>query len=286
MKKTILICTIGILAACSTKPLEVTIPQQESKTVVFSQVVPNRVMIIALTKSFGALDFQEEEDSLTENFLNNFLEDSATVTVSYNGNTDTLFRVEKGLYASINTIQYTNSLYELRIINSRGETVTSASNMLPQINFDSIRPIVYRGADTSTSIHFSFTDDPLAENFYMINYYKKNLVSGGLDINSIFNNGENNLIRTDIVSDIEFGEVFTDSVRFGSESLLANDTIAVSLSNISKEYYQFLDQRARSENIFTEITREPITYPTNVVNGYGFFNTHFPDVSIFDLNQY
>ena len=274
------------LNACITKPLEVDIPQQEPKTVVFSQVIPNQIMIVALSKSFGALDLQEDNgDTLSTALLDQLLDDNAIVTIEYDGIEDTLFRIEKGLYASINTPQRINTLYNLKIINDRGEHLHASSVMLEKVDFITLTPEIVQGEDTTVSISYAFEDLP-GNNWYMVNYYRKGNQSNGVDINSIFENGQNNLIRTELLSDATFNGTYTATSEFDRFEMSPNDTIAVTLSNISEDYFKYLDLRKRSGNLFSEITREPISYPTNVSNGYGFFNTHYPEIRIFDLNNY
>ena len=56
------------------------------------------------------------------------------------------------------------------------------------------------------------------------------------------------------------------------------DTAVVMFSNISEEYFRFLDARARGGNIISSVTGEPINHPTNVQGGYGYFNTHNPSI--------
>jgi Domain of unknown function (DUF4249) len=50
-----------------------------------------------------------------------------------------------------------------------------------------------------------------------------------------------------------------------------NDTLVVALSNIPKDYYEFLSAYKRSGNLFTQLIGEPINLPTNVQGGYGYF---------------
>ena len=78
--------------------------------------------------------------------------------------------------------------------------------------------------------------------------------------------------------------MYQDTVSL--ESVLPTDSLVMTLSNINEDYFNFLSLRKRSQNLFTEIVNEPINYPTNVENGLGFFNTHFPDIYFFDLNEY
>jgi hypothetical protein len=287
MKYTLITFLALIFTACQTKPLEVSIPQQEQKTVVFSQVIPGQTMIVALTKSFGALELQPNQgDSVGTDFLDTLLEDDATVTISYGGRTDTLFQIEKGLYASINTPQNSGIIYDLKIITDQGKEVTASAYMLPKVDFTSVSPSVNIGKDTTTTIKYTFDDFPNQENWYMINFYKQARELSGLDVNSIFINGSNNLVRTEIVSDATFNQEYSGSSTFDASEMSPSDTIAVTISNINEQYFKFLDLRKRGGNIFSEVTREPISYPSNVNNGYGFFNTHYPDIKIYDLNEH
>jgi hypothetical protein len=61
------------------------------------------------------------------------------------------------------------------------------------------------------------------------------------------------------------------------------DTIAVSLSNISEEYYRFMQLRVNNKFGPLEFISEPLNYPTNVVGGRGYFNLYVPDVRFFIL---
>ena len=61
------------------------------------------------------------------------------------------------------------------------------------------------------------------------------------------------------------------------------DSLMILLSNISEGYYSFLMSRERSGNFLAEATNEPINYPSNVENGLGYFNTHYPSLRFFDL---
>jgi hypothetical protein len=55
------------------------------------------------------------------------------------------------------------------------------------------------------------------------------------------------------------------------------DTIAVSISNISEPYYEFMKLRQDNRFNFIEYLSEPLNYPTNVKGGRGFFNLYKPD---------
>ena len=271
--------------SCIPDPLPLKIPQAESKVVVFSQIIPNRVMIVSLTRSFSALDFNlNNGDTMGQDLLNSLVVDSALVTVSYDNKTDTLFNTGLGLYISINTLQTVGKNYRLDILTKQGERLSANATIQQQVSFDSIQPKVIRTiADTTVTIRLRFTDLP-GTNYYMVNYYTNNS-GGGIDFNSFFSNGSNVLTRTDLISDLELEEgVYAKTIEL--DDVKASDSLAVSLSNISEDYYQYLIQRKKSGKLVQQIFNEPINYRTNILNGYGFFNAHYPDLYFFELKKY
>ena len=89
---------------------------------------------------------------------------------------------------------------------------------------------------------------------------------------------------TRLVDDLDFnGEKYQETFRVFPRDFIPGDTIAVSLSNISKDYYDFIDLRLENRFSFVEYLSEPVNYPSNVNGGKGFFNLYIPDVKIFVL---
>lgn len=286
--------SISSFWSCRPEPLEIDIPIQEPQVVVFSQIIPGEFMTISLTKTISALDFNEEEgDSLNQNLLNNLLETGATVTISYRDITDTLFEIPSnttgmgtGVYVSLQTPQYINEEYTLNVTTKEGKKLSSKSLMLPLVEFEEVTPIIKRTSDdTLVTVNFKIVDLP-EDNWYMLNFYT-NGDGGqqGIDLNSFFNSGSNVLKKTELLDDILFnGTTYEGTVELPNVS--PTDSLVVTLSNINETYYRFLDIRKTSSNFFTELTKEPISSPTNIEGGLGFFNTHFPDLKFYDLNEY
>lgn len=286
MKKLIfaILCLSGLIG-CIPDPLPLSIPQAESKVVVFSQIIPNRVMLVSLTRTFSALAINTRNgDTLGQDFLNSLTEDSALVTVSYDGKTDTLLDVGLGLYVSINTLQTVGNSYELKVKTNKGEVLSSITTIQQQVTADTVTPIILRTfADTAVQLRLRFTDLP-GKNFYMLNFYT-NSGTGGLDFNNFFKNGTNLLNRTDLVSDLELENgIYAKTLDL--DGVRATDSLVVSVSNISEDYFEYLNQRKQSGKLLQQVFNEPINYRTNIVNGYGFFNAHYPDLYFFDLKKY
>ena len=281
--------TIGsMLFGCRPKPIDINIDPHKPKLVVAAQIFPGNIMLVGLTMSFSALSNSTHTDTVSGNFLSNILVKDAFVTVSYSNKTDTLFMLVPGIYASTSILQQDYGFYTLYARDpATGEEVTASSTLLPKVSFDTIYPVVIKTAsDTSVSIKYGFTDRPNEDNWFVVNYYLKTNNESTFNLSNYFNQGSSKLLKDfDLLSDKTF-----EAGKYSAETLLygikATDTIAVSISNVSETYFQFLTARKRSGGFVNTLAGEPINYPTNVKNGYGYFNTHYPDYRIFDLNNY
>ena len=283
MKKVLLfLITASLLfTACRPKNIDIDVKPADPKLVVFSHVIPNSIMLISLTKSFSALKPQEEAK------LEDFLVGGADVKVKFNGEEVSFYELEFGIYASFETPTTAGIEYELTAIKDN-DTITAKSVMLEKTAFESVTPIITKTAeDTSTAIKVNFTDNPSQDNWYIINVYKKDDASGDESIDGVnfFGNGSNVLARTVLLSDKEIPGTYEETLELNN--VHHNDSIVVTLSNIDEKYYNYLNLRQEgSGNIFTSLNLEPVNYPTNVENGYGFFNTHHPDIRFYDLSEH
>lgn len=278
------------LASCTPNAIDLDIPQIESKPVVSSQIVPYQTMFISLTRSFSALSNATSNDNqVNEGFLNNLLIKNALVTVSYFGKIDTLNMIAPGIYGSAKTLQYEYGIYTLYAKDPEtGKEITASTQINPQVKFDTLNVKLNKmEKDTEVFIGYSFHDIPGISNWYVINYYvKQDTVKGAnLDIANYFEQGSKKLNEFELLSDKFFeGGVYNGSRKLNN--LKSTDTLAITLSNISEGYFNFLHTYLNSGNVINQISGEPINYPTNVSNGYGYFSAHYPNVRIIDLNKY
>jgi hypothetical protein len=280
---------ILVFEGCRPKPIDIDIKPHKPKLVVASQILPGNFMVVGLSMSFSSLANSTQNDSVTPNFLNNLLVKDAFVTVSYSNKMDTLFMLTPGIYLSRSTLQQDYGFYTLLARDpATNEEIKASSILLPQVKFDTIYPVVNKSVqDTSVSVQYQFTDIPNQDNWYVVNYYlKQSGGGGGFSISNYFNPGSSKLLAEfELLSD----KTFNDG-KYSTKTVLKEatykDSIAVSISNISEGYYKFLTAFKRSGSVFNQLSGEPINYPTNVTNGYGYFNTHYPTVKLFDLNKY
>lgn len=283
MKLTIIYSIILVVitfVSCRPKPIDIDVEAAPPKLVVFSHVIPGNIMILGLTKSFSVLDGLDEQD------YSSLLVSGATVTIESNGQTYSFYEIQPGFYASFNPLQQAGNVLNLTAIHGN-DTVTSTTTALPQIDFTNVLPTVDKQpTDTTVYIQMDFVDPTNVENWYMINVYKKNNSNNSqFDGVNFFQNGSNLLQETILLSDNEFNVNYSENREFGG--LYHEDSVVVTLSNISEDYYNYLLIRSQGGgNLFNQVNLEPLTYPTNVDNGYGFFNAHSPDIEYFDLGEF
>ena len=270
---------LGALFSCRPKPIDINVKPAEVKLVVFTQVIPNNVMIVTLTKSFSPLAGNTSDN------LSALLVTGATVQIKSNNQTYDCLEVNPGVYVSVATSSFTaGQVYDLVAI-SGADTVTSTSTMLSKVDFTNVLPSVQKlAADTNVFVDFTFNDISGISNWYLVNFYKKETNAGGIDASNYFENGSNNLVKSILLSDKEFSGTYQSKIQL--DDLKWNDSIVVTLSNINEKYFNFLGYRIGGGGVFTQLNLEPISYPTNINNGYGFFNTFYPDIKFFDLSQY
>lgn len=277
-----------VFASCRPDPIDIDVKPAEEKLVIASQVLPNSIMVVGLTRSFSPLDPGGNEDTLQNDFLDRILVPNAIVTVTHPSGTDTLYMLTPGIYASINVLLVDYGTYTIHAKDpATGEEVSATTELLPQVYFDSIQPYKQiTGNDTIPFIHYEMTDYGAASDYYVVCYYRKSQDTSAFDLNNYFSRGTNELNSFDLITDTDFDPNGKLSRNTQLIDTSPTDTIAVTVSHITKGYYEFLTAYKRSSSLFNQLSGEPINYPTNVVGGYGYFNTHFPDIRLFDLNLY
>lgn len=285
------------LTSCIPDPVEIEVPQAETKLVIASQMLFNQGVLVQVSKSFSALteipssnpggNPPTEGDSIDEDFLNLLLVDSAQVIIEGPTTVDTLISLSQGFYLSLGTELIENETYRLRVYDSTsGLSVFAQTKVLPQAAFKELdfrfQPLSLDFQDTTfTDSLFQLTisfDDLEGENYYMVNLYKISQNGAPQPGTDLFSFGQGQPTYT-FADRLLKGGTFTDTLDYSEISV--GDTIGVTLSHISKDYYDFLNTRDRSGNsIFAALLGEPVNYPSNVVDGYGMFNLYFPTTRV------
>ncbi|MFH1004285.1 MAG: DUF4249 domain-containing protein [Bacteroidota bacterium] len=306
--KTTLVFTVVIVCVffgCRPKPIDIDIDLHKPKLVVSSTILPltdsilslidstitdSTILVVSLTKTFSALSNPMQNDSFSSGIPNNLVVTDALVTVNHSNRIDTLFMIVPGIYISTFFLQD----YEYYTLYAKDpatkDEITASSVLLPKVSFDTVYPIVTKiPNDTTISVKYEFTDFQNTNNWYVIscyNYFKTSTTVSKkkFDIN---NYRDKYKLQTKLIL---LNDKTFEGKKYSGETILTDvksaDTIVVSISNISEEYFQFLTTQKRSGSIFNQFTGEPINFPTNVNNGYGYFNLYYLDSKIFELKDY
>ena len=268
---------LGVVSLCSClpDPLPVDgVPIPEDQVVVGNQIAPDRFLLLSLTRNFTAL--QGGDDSDIDSLINAILIPEVDIEISVEGGIYPLEEITRGLYGSINLPQIPEATYSLSFTNPFNQEPTYAeTTLLPSISFNSVLPSLrYTEFDTLMTVNFSI-QDPEGPNWYMLNVQE---ISQDIDLAET--------PFTELLSDEEFdGEFYEGSFEVFFRDFSREDTVLISIANISKDYYDFLDLRNDQAFLLLDGLGEPVNYESNIENGLGLFNLYIPDIRFFALNN-
>lgn len=267
-----------LTSSCLPDPIPLSVAQAKPQIVVSTQIVPDEGLVVFLTKTFSALDFNEDSDP--EEVLAAIAVTDATVVITGPGQVDTLYALGFGAYGGVSIPFRKGDVYHLDVTSPSLGKVTAQTKVLPQVSFDSIRLDMYLNGygDSLAQVTHAFTD-PVGKNWYMLNVHR-------LRRADIRGNLINPSMYTRLLLDTAFdGQAYAETFRAFPRNFAYGDTVMVVLSNISEEYYRFQDMRGDQRYSFIEYLSEPVNYPTNVVGGKGFFNLYIPDIRFLMFEQ-
>jgi hypothetical protein len=266
---------VVLMISCLPEPIPLTgLEKIKPQIVVSTQVVPEEGLVVFLTKSFGALDANEDSDP--QELIEQIAVSDAVVVLTGPEQVDTLYALGLGLYGGIPIPFRSGDTYRLDVTSESLGKITATTTVVPQVSFESIRTELHFNGfdDTLAQITHAFVDPP-GKNWYMLNVQRirrENLVENILNPSAF----------TRLLEDADFeGQRYEETFRAFPRNFTTGDTVAVSLSNISEDYYKFMDMRIDNRFSFIEYLSEPVNYPSNVEGGRGFFNLYIPDIRLF-----
>ncbi len=295
-----LIWSYLLLQGCTPEDILIEVAPEPSRVVVSSQLIQENFLLVTLSRSFSALA-PDGFERLEDNFVDDLLVDSALVTIEYATFIDTLFEAGPGIYAAELSEAIISETYRLVIYDSLNEDyVTATTQLMPQVRLEGgrLEEEVF-GSDTIFNTRFVFTD-PEEPNWYITQatqvdgftlddlltaeIINDSLVLGNESVPPVFDEDATaNLLYTRIFSDLEFDSSKVErSVNVPDNP---GDTLIFNLINITEGYFRYLDAQQRNDSFLASISGEPINFPTNVENGFGYFTMNKPSYLLFINEQ-
>jgi len=303
----IFITSLFSLFSCMPEPLEIDIPEGEKKIVISSQFLKDSGVVVFCSRTFSALTDNYMPEKINIDFINKAFGLHSLVLMEYEGKTDTLYNMGIGMYYNASTVVNVGQNCHLTVYDSIiDKTVYADAAFLQNIDFDTVYVEIQIADDTSAIVYFRITDIP-GENNYLVNHYIYEANQNSFDFSSILGTNPYADLLEQYIKDSGYGAAlsrfttignvdnkiklfndsniptttFTDSVKF--ENISLNDTLAVSIANISKEYNDYLELRLKANTIYSQLMSDPINMPTNINDGYGMFTTHSLNIWLIDL---
>lgn len=225
---------LAVLAftACNlSKEVDIDLPEYNSQPVVECYLEPGKPFRLLLTRSYGFFD----PFGLDSSFFQKVLLQDAVVTVSYNGQTDTLYNMfsldasplKVFNYTGLNIVPATPGIdYTLNIsLPDNGGDITGTTVMLPRVPIDSVVVEFNPEVDSVARALTYITDDPTTKNFYrrILNYYSLDSIP------------EQDFLADDRI-------LTTNKLAFGTGYELAEgDTVYNTVIHITPDYYNYYE---------------------------------------------
>lgn len=271
-----IISLILSLSACLPESLEVDgLNGVKPELVIASSILPDTTIAIVVTRTFGALDAGPDKD--LQQIMTEIGVNDAVVTITVGGVSYQMPLYQSGIYEGSGVPIIPGQLYELHVNSPTFGEVMASTMILHPVLFDTVSVVRESNQELDFArVSMTFTD-PAETNFYMINVHaaaKEALMDNFIN--------PNNYIR--IKDDTDFnGSPVADKFTAWPNKFRAGDSVAVTLSNVNADYYRYLLARGERHFGLLEFFSEPVTYPSNIQGGRGFFSLQIPDVRVLVL---
>ncbi len=282
---------IGLLSMlfinCKPKALEIDIPQEEKKIVIASMNPIDGIFLVFATYSYSAL----AGDTVGLENYNQFLVKDADVSISYNNEVKKLKMIAPGVYYGFDIPTFYDIEYKLEVQDPTTNSVINArSYFSKKVKFDTIS-ISQSEKDTSVyEIDYSLVDkEPDKRNWYMLDFINlqgylniledTSLITSISSIADFFKNDKLYLIDENRFDD----NIIQEKIKVANGYFSKGDILIVTVSSISEGYYNYLEAEERAGNLISSFISEPVSYPTNVDGGYGYFSTNFITYKVIEV---
>ncbi len=259
---------------CNPVALEIdNIDAPEPQIVVSSLILQDSSVCVLLTRSISALEANHESEPA--DLIRRVAINDAEVTIASAGKIYPLTLLQDGTYQAKDIPLEVGQSYDLKAVSRSMGEVTATAVMQPPAFFGKVaaKAVIYPVENHWLNAVYGLKDGE-PENYYIISIQKAKR-------KSLMERVINPRAYTRVLDDTRFsGETFEEAVVITDAWFAKGDSIAFTLSNVSRAYYEYVKLRVENELELVQYFAEPITYPTNIHGGRGFFNMYYSDLRI------
>lgn len=277
-------------SSCYPEPIPITIEETKPKIAISSTAIDaNTVMVIA---SYSINSLANVNYSTTGNsplLPEGVLIEKALVTISDGTKIYTLDKIYSGVYVNSNMNLKEGMHYNLSVTDlAEGNKVSAHTIYYEAVTADKILPVVTRKTkDTTIQLKMRLLDNSTTLNYYVMAYDHVNPST----VPSPVNSSNFSIIDMDAVKKVEIfssAEAVNGVIdkTFSILNTKPTDTLFVHYGKIDKGYFNYLNSYKKTGSLINQITSEPITLPTNIFTGFGFFALYNVKRDLFDLKKY
>ena len=263
--------------SCIPEPLEVDdLEFPKTQIVVSSLILPDNSVAVLLTRSIGALEASKESDP--RDLISEIAINDAEVTIAVNDSVYPLTLLQDGVYQALRIPLVPGRECHLKVVSRSLGIVTASTIVQAPIYFDTVLVEPYRNENDEYWAQVSYTiKDPPSPNYYLLNVQtarRQDMIDNILKPEAY----------TRQVDDKTFdAQEYSEMFRAMHKNFLPGDSLEISLSNVSVDYFNYVRLRLENQLELVEVFSEPIYYPTNIRGGRGFFTLHLTDVRVIVL---
>ena len=272
------------------EPIPIIIEEAKPKIAISSTAIDgNTVMVIASNSINSLANLNFSSDNSSPSLPEGILIDNALVTISDGISIYTLDKVYPGVYVNSNMTLAAGMQYKLSVTDPLdGKQITAQTIYYEAVTADKILPVVTRKPkDTTIELKMRLLDNSASINYYVMAYDHINPST----VPSPVNSPNFSIIDIDAVKKVEIfssAEAVNGVIdkTFIILETKPTDTLFVHYGKIDKGYFNYLNSYKKTGSLINQITAEPITLPTNIVTGFGFFALYNVNREFFDLKKY
>jgi hypothetical protein len=265
------------LMSCEPSPLDVdSLKIPDTGIVINSMILRDSSVAVLVTQSMRPLQATDEADP--RKLIASVAINDATVSVTANGLRYNLALWRDGVYKSTDIPLIPGRQYDLDVVSKSFGQASATTILQPPVALVSATATPAQSQYNTRGVQVGYSlYDPPGSNHYLVAIQRPKHESD-IDL-LLLPMAYTHAIDDKAFNDTEFSETFIATTK----DLLPGDTVEVSLSNVSADYYDYVVMRMENQLKLAELFSEPVYYPSNIRGGRGFFTLYLSDVKVMVL---